>query len=164
MKTIAPVFAIAILLLFLLTGCSGKGDNFFTVRDYIFNLTAGEFKTDIEMSLNMDNLNFLRSFNENIDIDENEIQVSNISYVEVGSYSTVRGEGIRIKEIATSDNLQSVRKRLRRSGYDLITRSDSPDEMNLLAVREGRKGAAYFVHLQDNRIILVKVQGSIYKN
>jgi hypothetical protein len=156
-----------ILIVFpiLLIGCSGSNDNFFTVRDYVLKLSGGDFKTDVELSVNTDNLSFLKSFSDDIDFDDNDLRISDISYVDIGSYSRIAGEGgIRTKDIAASNNLESVRKRLRRSGYDLITRTSADDEMNLIAVREGNKGAAYFVHLQDNRVILVKLQASIYKN
>ncbi len=157
-------FALFTALLFFAGGCNSRIDKFADVRDYLFNLTQKEYKTDLEFSLNTNSIGFLKGIDEGIDIDENSLKVEDISQVEVGVYSSARHGGIETNNLASPDRLKSISRRLSRHGYDLVAESRKDGEVTVLVVKEGIKGAAYVVHVADERLVLVKVHAHITKS
>jgi hypothetical protein len=163
---IAPAIILIIGISFLLSGCSGKMEHFPDVRDYIMKETAKQYRTNIELALDTDNLGLLKNHIEELDLETENYTISDIRKVEFGVYNVEGDRTIDVSRYTDGTVLEKLRKRLKRAGYETVVQKREHDELSLLVIKEGKRndtGVLYFAHVKPAHFILVKVDGRFQK-
>jgi hypothetical protein len=161
-STVVLVLGMSLLLI----GCSGKVENFPDVRDYIMKESGEQYRTNIELALDTDNLGILKNHIEDLDLDTESYSISNIRKIEFGVYNIEGDRTIDISRYTDGAVLEKLNKRLHRAGYETVVQKREQDELSLLVIKEVKRnqtGALYFAHVKPAQFILVKVDGRFQK-
>jgi len=160
-------FIVTAFLTATVTGCGSKLDNFNDVRDYIIGQTGESFRTTVELSVNTDNFGIMRNHVKDFNFDTNEYHISGIEKVEFGIYRVQDCRAIHISDQLLPVDVKKMTRRLNRAGFDVIIQKLTEEEISLGLIKEtsrSKPGAGYFIRLEPDNFLLVKVDGDFRKS
>lgn len=166
MKTNTTGLIILIILMFSTYGCGNKLDHYSDVRDFIMDHTGESFQTTFEVAVTTDNLGVIQNYVRDIDLDTENYQINSIEKIEIGRYKVASDQSTRLTDTIFLPNVEKMTRVLKRSGYETMIQKNTEDEISLGLVKESRKnqlGAGYFIMINPDNFILIKVDADFQK-
>jgi|GEM_PF-1593905 len=167
MKSNTAGLIIFIILMLSAYGCGNKLDHYTDVRDFIMDYTGESFQTTFEIAVTTDNLGVIQNYVHDIDLETEDYQINSIEKIEIGRYKVASDQYTGLTDTIFLPNVEKITKKLKRSGYEPLIRKTTEDEISLGLVKESRKnqpGAGYFIRINPDNFILIKVDADFKKN